>query len=333
MAQLSVSELLKPFRKGSMSGKPRVVRLAEMFINGEPIELSNGKKVVLQFDQEVYDILAAAGRHPSQFQHQLKKITFTDQKTKQTYTLNSFKKTIDFGGIPDIPQSVVAEAKTAERINLMIQNAIKLHNFKDGVPFYTKGKIVGNVESAYNIENNPKSDLALVDKKGNEIAWISYKTLNDDRKEIARSFQQWGGITSPTMQQFAQVQQFISAVRDRFPDGMEKSTTVGWYIKGDRSSLLKLKAVYGDNYEPAARYSRNNVNFVVQGKLVLKEHGKGYTVDSSDGYCFENGAFVPGNLEPILIARFDSGRQQFNIPNSRFLIYPRSGITPKEWLN
>jgi len=327
--KLSVADLFKKYSKGPFTGKNRLLKFAEKYKNGEEFELNTGQKVKLDFNGEMYKTLISAEKYPSKYQKELQKAQFAVAGGKAYYKITDFKKTIEFGGNPDKPPAgIEAEQKTVERINLVLNNIMKKHNYKDGVPIIGKGKVLGKAVSCYKVPGTPKSDLALLDKDGKEVVWISYK-----KGKTAKDFQQWGGISSATMQSFPQVQDFIARMRKRYPKGLKSGTSIGMHIKGDKSSLLKKKAVYGDDYKPGAPTGRNNVNFVVQGRLDFKSLSNGYTIISSNAHVYENGSSFRSSEDPIFYARYTGDRGQFGIEHSRLVIFPYSGAKPKEWLD
>lgn len=326
--QLSVADLFKTYSKGPFAGKPRIVKFAEKFKTGEEFELNNGRKIKLKFDNTTYNTLVDASKYPTKYQKELQKAQFPTVDGKSYYKITDFKKTIEFDGRPDKPPAgIEGETKTVARINVMLKNIIKKYNYKDGVPIICRGKIAYAV-SCIKVPGTPKSDLALIDKNGKEVVWISYKMGRS-----VKDFQQWGGITEPQMQKFPQVQEFIQRLKKRFPQGIPPATNVGMHIKGKNSTLIKKKAVYGVDYEPGAPFGRNNVSFVVQGRLDFKAVGKNYTITSTTAHAYENGTDLKSSEDPIFYASHRKDRNQFDIKYNRSVINPYGGTTIKEWLD
>lgn len=326
--KLSVSDLFKKYTKGPYTGKARIIRFAEKYKSGDPFELNTGEKVVLSFNQEIYSTLINAEKYPTKYQKELQKAQFATAKGQKYYKVTDFKKTIEFDGKPDRPPAgIEAEIKTVERINIQLTNIIKKYNYKKGVPIKTKGGIVYAVKCD-KVPGTPKSDLALFDVKGKEVLWISYK-----KGKTAKDFQQWGGISDPIMQAFPQVRDFISKMKSKFPSGMKSGDSVGMKIMGKNSSLLKAKAVYGVDYKPGAPLGRNNVSYVVQGRLIFADRGSYYEIVSSNAHAYQNGDKLRSSEDPIFYARYTGERGQFGVEKSRMVIYPYSGAKPKEWLS
>ena len=122
-------------------------------------------------------------------------------------------------------------------------------------------------------------------------------------------------------------------MKRRFPKGLSSGTAVAMHIKGKNSTLLKKKAVYGDDFKPGASTGRNNVDFVVQGRLDFESVSKGYTIISTNAHVYENGKNFRSSEDPIFYARYTGDRGQFGIEHARMVIFPYSGARPKEWLD
>lgn len=325
--KLSVADLFKTYSKGPFVGKPRMVKFAEKFKTGDEFELNDGNKIKLKFDSATYKILIDSTKYPSKYQKELQKAQFAAMNGSY-YKITDFKKTIEFDGKPDRPPAgIEGETKTVARINVQLKNIMKKYNFKNGVPVICKGKVAYAV-SCIKVEGTPKSDLALLDKNGKEVVWISYKM-----GKSVKDFQQWGGITEPEMQKFPQVQEFIKRLQKRFPQGIPPAQNVGMHIKGTNSTLIKKKAVYGVDFRPGAPFGRNNVSFVVQGRLEFKSVGKNYTIISTTAHAYENGDTLKSGEDPIFYASHRKDRNQFGIKFNRSVINPYGGTTIKEWLD
>lgn len=326
--KLSVSDLFKRYSKGPLVGKPRIVKFAEKFKNGEEFELNDGQKVKLQFNSEQYNILIESVKYPSKYQKELQKAQFLAIAGKSYYKITDFKKTVEFDGKPDRPPAgIEGETKTVNRLNIMFANIMKKYGYTKGVPIVIKGKTV-YVTQCIKVPGTPKADLALLDAKGQEVAWISYKM-----GKSVKDFQQWGGISDPIMQAFPQVQDFIKKMATKFPKGMSSGQNAGMRIKGKDSTKLKNKAVYGVDYDINAKMGRNNVSYVIQGRIDIKEKGNKYVLYSSNAHAYENGDKLKSSEDPIFYAKYTGDRGQYGVKNSRMTISPYAGSNIKEWLD
>ena len=71
--KLSVSDLFKTYSKGPLKGKPRIIKFAEKYKNGEEFELNTGEKTKLSFDSSTHKLLVDASKYPTKFQKELQK--------------------------------------------------------------------------------------------------------------------------------------------------------------------------------------------------------------------------------------------------------------------
>lgn len=323
--QLTVNDLFKPFIKGPLAGKPKIIKFIDGYKNNNTFELNSGRKVKLIFEEETYKLLIGASKYPSKYQEELKKAQFLAAGGKKYYKITDFKKTLNYEGRPDAPPAGIQyELDMIKRLDTMLHDIMEKHGYVNGVPIICNGKVVGQAVSAVNVHGNPKADIALTDTKGKEVVWISYKNGTS-----TKDFQQWSGTTE--ISDFPQVQNFVSELKEKFPDGLKNGYCVGMKIRGDKSLLLKKRAIYGKDYGGA--YGINNVNFVIQGKIDLKPVSKrGYTLVSSNAECYQNGENPKPSSDPILLAKYTSDRNQFGIPATRIMVYPYSGRTVNLWI-
>jgi hypothetical protein len=326
--KLSVADLFKKYTKGALAGQPRMIKFAEKFKNGEEFELDDGKKVKLLFNKMQHNMMIDAAKYPGKYQRDLQLARFAALDGRSYYKITNFKKTAEFDGKPDRPPAgIEGETKTVNRINVILSNIIKKHNYKNGVPIICKG-VKYYAVSCIKVPGTPKADLALLDKNGKEVVWISYKMGRS-----VKDFQQWGGLTDGKMQAFPQVQEFIKRMKLHFPNGLQRGQNAGMHITGPKSSLIKKKAVYGFDYEPGATLGRNNVSFIVQGRLDIGETSGGYTITSTTAHAYENGTALKSSEDPIFFAKYTGDREQFGVPNARMVINPYGQTTIKEWLD
>lgn len=232
------------------------------------------------------------------------------------YKLSDLIKCEDFGGKSD--NGTVKEQYALNRFNQQIQT-IRGSGF---VPIEFRGvvhKVVGVVDTP----GTPKSDFHLVNTDGEECIWISHK----DGKS-AKCFQQWGGIslrTEKIINQHPETQEFISQVRSLYPNGVPRATTVGKVIN---DTILQNLSVYGNEFGQS--FSRQNVNYVIQGDVNLESVGENYRVSGS--IVHDNGQMIAGSYKPIFVATLRNDRSNEGIPNTRLSIAPSEGRKITTWL-
>lgn len=201
-------------------------------------------------------------------------------------------------------QSINEQIK--EPIQLQIQSEI----YNNVIGFVAGSKIGGE----------QKADLVVIDTKGNEVCFISYKS-----GKTATSFQQYSGLTSRSkLDQHREVKDFYQQVEEN-KKTLEEEKTAVWRPIKDRD--LKRKAVFG--YDYGKKNNGNNVNFIIQGDLKLTERGSRYVLQTSAGLIAKNGDLskLTQDYEPTLGARpAEASRKYAKITGVR------GGIFPKKYL-
>ena len=184
----------------------------------------------------------------------------------------------------------------------------------DYIPFNVKGKIY-KVSKCVNTPGTPKSDFHLLDINGKECIWISHKA-----GASAKDFQQWGGISSKEREIYdaPETQEFIKNMHDMFPDGiMPNKTTI---MKRIKNKTLRLKSVYGKEFAPGAPQNRQNVTFVLQGRVRVVKDGNYYTLKAINTHI--NGDDITGPFEPVFMSIFKGDRSNLGIKGMRVGILP-----------
>jgi hypothetical protein len=157
----------------------------------------------------------------------------------------------------------------------------------------------------------------LVDGSGKEVVWISHK----DGKR-ARDFQQWGGVTEsaePEIFRHPETQKWLKDLSTLYPNGMPPGPTVFRKIKDKR---LKMLSVYGNEF--GRTLSRQNTSLMLQGDVKLRKLGGYYEITAY--HIHLNGDDLDGTeYEPVLTAKFTTGRKFGQLQNTRALILPEGG--------
>jgi hypothetical protein len=183
-----------------------------------------------------------------------------------------------------------------------------------------------------------KADFVVIDNKGEEKCFISYKT-----GQTATSFQQYGGITSRSkLDQHREVKQFVEDVEklgeeffNRGKETYDDKTNEKKVIKGDvykkiKDQHLKKMAIFGPDY--GKKHGVDNVNFVVQGTPQLRMSGNVVTLFFTKKVV-ENGNLnrLAGDYDPVLGARKgESTRRIGRVKNARGGIYPKRYLTNRK---
>lgn len=242
----------------------------------------------------------------------MSKVRLADVKTGREYPISKITKTAEFGGKAD--KGVGGTAKEDAQLAALRDaiDAAKAEEKSSTIKIKVNHKIYDAFDAA-STHGTPKSDFHLVDIDGREICWISHK---DGR--TARDFQQWGGMTEksePKIFYHPETQAFLADLRVAYPKGVPPGTTVFRKIKDKK---LKMLSVYGNNY--GGPEGQQNVSLMLQGAVSLKKQGNVYLIDAY--HVHFNGDDMTGAYEPVLTAKYTSGRQFGGLQNTRALILP-----------
>lgn len=295
MAQLSAGEL----RKYDWRPEIFIKKLDEK----SAFEIKGGKKVVLVKPAGVEKILRKGTNND------LNNLRFGSNDGK-TYKLSDIVKTKEFGGKGEgsgTAKEDMALASLREQINEAKKREgsatikVKINNAT-----YT-------VSDAVSTPGTPKSDFHLVDIDGKEVAWISHK---DGR--TAKDFQQWGGMSQrsePKIFSHREVQKFIADLKQMYPDGLPRATTLARKIT-DKN--LKMMSVYGNEY--GRKFSRQNTTLMLQGSVNLSKSGSAYKITAYHTHV--NGDDMTGDYEPVFMAIYKGDRSDFGVAGTRIVIAP-----------
>lgn len=317
--KLSVTDLFKPFPR---STKLRLEHFISKYVNKEPFELDeiSGRKVKLVYDSETEAVLRKAlVKKNSQL---VRDLVFKDTKNRAArYKVSSFKKTAEFGGIPE--RAASSEEQAIAKINDIL-TSIKAELGSSFVPMTFRGKRY-NITECVNTPGFVKSDFHFVDDRGNEVMWFSYKTGRSPQEML-----QWGGMTEQPISEYPETKEFVRLVMEKYPDGIPPTATVAREIFGTNADAIKKKSIYGIGYDQGVPLGRQNVSMVLQGDVKILKSGTAYKISAAHKY--ENGHDVIGDFAPIFMVRFATDRSNFNIKNARFTISPRGGRSITDWI-
>lgn len=298
---------------GQLSKHPRYDFRVDVLLNKitkqEPVELVNGKTVVLQNDPQLVKVLTA--RDWDAFTSQFKG-SFRDTDGN-TVKLTQIQKTKEFGG-EQAGKRLAKEDFAIEQLNAIIHK-IKRETGSDSVAIVVGKNVYPNIVQATSTPGTPKSDFHLINKAGDAVVWISHKDGNS-----AKSFQQWSGITEAGIVDHAETKTFVSLVKQEIADqGLEdfpRGQTWGHPI---RSPKLAKMAVFGVDF--GKEFGINNVQLTIQGNVTLTPNENGEYVLSGDHVVY-NGQVPKGDYAPYFMVRYLSDRSNFGIKYARMSISP-----------
>lgn len=161
----------------------------------------------------------------------------------------------------------------------------------------------------------PKSDMTIVDTKGNPVAYISHKAGRS-----AKDFQQYGGLTYRKAQSNIELKKFMNDLKKMRPDGLNRGEN---FYRPIKNLALKNQAIYGPEFggEP----SINNVDEFHLGNMNLTKKGNSYKITST--HAGTNGDIARGEYEAVFNARYQGKRSPAKaagiiVPNCRVAIFP-----------
>ena len=303
MANLSGGEIYKyPFR---------VEVFIQKYETKNPFTLVSGKNVVLVKDNSIIKALK-----------EQKAVSTLDLLgvDGNTYKFKDILKSGEFGG-KGAGGSTIKEDRELMSLRDRLEE-IKKETKSATVPIKI-GNNIYHAEGTESTPGTPKSDFHLLDRDGKEIVWISHK---DGRNP--KDFQQWGGISQrkePKIFNHPETQKFINDLKEMYPDGLPRATSLYRKIKDKK---LKMLSVYGNEY--GGRLGRQNCTILIQGPVNLVKKNKVCVFESN--HIHVNGESVDsGGFEPVFMAIYKGDRSDAGVKGTRIVIMPIEGRKAKQF--
>lgn len=303
MANLSGGEIYKyPFR---------VEVFIQKYETKNPFTLVSGKNVVLVKDNSIIKALK-----------EQKAVSTLDLLgvDGNTYKFKDILKSGEFGG-KGAGGSTIKEDRELMSLRDRLEE-IKKETKSATVPIKI-GNNIYHAEGTESTPGTPKSDFHLLDREGKEIVWISHK---DGRNP--KDFQQWGGISQrkePKIFNHPETQKFINDLKEMYPDGLPRATSLYRKIKDKK---LKMLSVYGNEY--GGRLGRQNCTILIQGPVNLVKKNKVCVFESN--HIHVNGESVDsGGFEPVFMAIYKGDRSDAGVKGTRIVIMPIEGRKAKQF--
>jgi hypothetical protein len=153
-------------------------------------------------------------------------------------------------------------------------------------------------------ESTSKSDLALVDSQGNDIAWISHKYHKDADEKVKDSHAQYMHVGTNKKLKYEDAYEDVQVFKRKMLEWSiqtgDDPTQLCWPIRNDKIALymwdnVKSKnligiAIFGVRYGDA-KYGRQNCNVILYGDPVVRMEN-GIVILSSHKESIVNG-FIP----------------------------------------
>lgn len=254
------------------------------------------------------------------------------------FGVSSIVKTTAFGGLGPGRNRLEKEnqmiAKLHNEIVAAIDNEARQSpgkhidgiRIKIGTNYHTVSGVVKVSDPA------AKADAALIGPAGGprghdgtvkqkEVAWLSLKDGTG-----ARSFQQWSGVSesgSRPIAEHPEVVSFIETLKEKVGDTFPPSLSLYREIENWE---LKNLAIYGVEWSGTGA-SINNVDAILQGhptSVKLVKTGHHYEIRGGH-FIYNPKRIMGGPLEPVIMVRYASDRNNFGIRGARVMIAPRGG--------
>jgi len=160
-----------------------------------------------------------------------------------------------------------------------------------------------------------KSDFAFITVNNTKI-YISLK---------ADDYQQWAGLTevsnSPNISTAAKNE--ITSFTNAVGVAVTTSSLTKYYSRPINDKEIVMLSMYGSQYSNGSS-NENNVDYVIIGTAVDLD-STGSIVKFKNASVHKKGDTV-GN--PYFFSKYTFGRSDFNIPNTRLVVWPGIGPTP-----
>jgi hypothetical protein len=212
----------------------------------------------------------------------------------------------------------------AEIFNLsLMMDTIKEQTEKD----YVTIKIINNVYHVKSIKvlgDKSKADFCFMDLDNKRVGFVSHKYGTSPK-----DFQQWSGTSKRFQNLIAdhpETISFISDLKNLFKDGCPRASTVARKIIDPE---LKKVAVFGNEF--GLKFSKDNVEAVMQGELALEPSGEGFLLSGSH-YTIPNGELPLYGYDPVFMAVHKKDRADHWIPNCRVTINPIGSRKIKQFI-
>jgi len=294
MSKLTVSEIFKYER--------RINLFLQKYTTGDSFLLRDGSLVELTFDPEIAKHIENRDSIPLRSA----KLHGTNG---DIYRFGDLAKSKEFGGKGSGSGTIKEDlALSSLRESLW---KVKTANSTSDIPIMI-GETKYLVSDIVSTPGTPKSDFHLIDRDGQEVAWLSHKDGNSPKH-----VQQWGGVTQSRIKNHPEVQDFIDCIKSLFENSIPRRTTIARPVTCE---TLKMMSVYGIDYGKSPNFGQNNVNMVLQGPVSLVEVGDVFHIHAPHHYY--NGDKVVGEYEPTLMAAYKGDRSQFGIKGARITIQP-----------
>ena len=187
------------------------------------------------------------------------------------------------------------------------------------------GKNTYLVTEVEKTRGTPKSDMNFIGKNGIKVGFCSLK-----QGATAGAIQQWGGASvsrEPLIAAHPEVVAFVKTAKEMFPTEIPQGTTVAREISDLK---LRMQGIYGSGY--GGSLGVNNVDVVMQGTVKINSISFTEYKITGSSMTHSNGAMLPSEYQPVLMAIYKGDRSDYGIKNARINLYSKSGRTKRQMI-
>ena len=179
-----------------------------------------------------------------------------------------------------------------------------------------------------------KCDIEVVNESGEPNFYIAHKDGT-----LPKHFLQYGGVSERTSESIAkhpEVKAFVEAIKRQLQKEGKSSHPNGIkFMREIRDERLKEMALFGSEFDLDSS-GPNNVDAIIQGDIRLEHLGGPFYALRANSIMLKESlrsnsisAIIESKMgseyEPVLLSRYDSGRNNFGIETCRIGIFPREG--------
>jgi len=217
-------------------------------------------------------------------------------------------------------------AKEEEQIKLVREQLEKIKQ-RIGSDFVKLrvGKNTYEVTEVEKTPGTPKSDMNFIGRNGVRLGFCSLKD-----GATAGAIQQWGGASvsrEPIIAAHPEVTAFIQSAKKMFPKEIPQGTTVAREISDQK---LRMQGIYGSGY--GGSLGANNVDVLLQGTVKINSINSIEYQITGSAMTHSNGAILPPEYQPVLMAIYKGDRSDYGIKNARINLYSKSGRTKRQMI-
>lgn len=253
---------------------------------------------------------------PDEFKKPGYKTTFKSDKGPLKYP-SDFLKSPEFGGKGQ-GSGTAREDEFLKKFRIHLEATIA--KSKSGALDMVCGGRSIEVAGVGQPSGTPKADFYLLNTKGEQVGWISHK---DDKGKGPKDFQQYGGLTEGGFyKNNAEVQSFVSKIKELYPHGLPPKTSV---YRKNISKKLQQTAIWGKDYGKSR--GLQNVDEFHQGEMkIVPTAGKKFKIISKHYDTNGNVPKVGSGYEGVLHARHTKASTNYGLKTTRMGIFPIATI-------